>query len=67
MKSKKNQAKNVTIQTWFIFGMFLVVSFICLKVVFSAKQINDSIVIPTPVVVQIPAKATTTIHKAVKK
>jgi hypothetical protein len=73
MKAKKSPAKKitktsgVTTRTWVLFGIFLIVSFYTLRVVFAARKITESIVIPTPVTLQIPTKAPTTVHKAVKK
>lgn len=73
MKAKKKSVKkvsqtgSVTIRTWVLFGIFLIVSFYSLKVVLAARKITESIAIPTPFVAQIPTKAPAAIHKTVKK
>jgi cell division protein FtsX len=69
MKSKKSSAKKViktnrvTTRTWIMFGIFLFVSFLCLKVIANANQLTNSIVIPAPVAVP----TISTVHKTVKK
>jgi len=67
MKTKKSKSSGVTTRTWIFFGIFLIVAFYCLKVVYTAQQVANSIVIPAPVVVQIPTKTPTPVHKVIKK
>lgn len=73
MKNKKSSVKrvkktsSVTIRTWVMFGIFLFISFICLKVIANANKITNSIVIPAPVVIPTVVQKPTTIHKVIKK
>jgi hypothetical protein len=70
MKTKKSKSKKttgVTTRTWVLFIIFLVVSFYCLKVVFAAQKMVDSVVIPTPIPLITPAKTVTPVHKTVKR
>jgi len=73
MKSKKSPAKKVnktcgvTTRTWVMFGIFVFVSFICLKIISQANRLANSIVIPAPVALPTIVKKPVTIHKVIKK
>lgn len=66
MKSKKSQANAITFRTWVLFGIFLVVSVYCLRVIYTAKQMANAIVIPEPVTFEAPAKTVSPVKKLVK-
>jgi len=76
MKNKKNSVKKVkpnngvTTRTWIMFGIFLFISIICLKIISRANALANSIVIPAPVAVESTAKSKTitpVVHKVIKK
>ena len=64
-KSKKSKNGSVTTRTWILFGIFLIVSFYCFKIISAAQKMAAETVIPAPISVVIPSKAP--IHKTIKK
>lgn len=70
MKNKKglakkiNKSNSVTIRTWILFGIFLYVSFLSLKIILNANRVAASVIIPDPISVQ---KITSAPHKTLKK
>jgi uncharacterized membrane protein len=63
MKNKKSKSYAIPNRTWILFGIFLIISIYCLKIVFAAQKMAASVVIPAPITVQTP----TPIHKTIKK
>ena len=66
MKTKKSKANLTTSRTWILFGIFLIVSLYCLKVINAAQKMANSIVIPDPVVIEVPTKTVSPVKKLVK-